>query len=212
MGEVVRFRRAHQRASAKRVRTSAVSPASLARAVSKIEPQYSGGIRFRCDHFLTAPHWTPISPANKIVEGQSLTTSRNDLKIMPRNMGHNVPQSKQFLSHDPMGLLAHNAGMVDEAEYKRGFLARVRAAREGRRWRQEDIAELMGMDRNHYKQFETRTYLPRHLMPLFCKLTGISLEYLLTGQEKGAATVPVAPLDEVAGKVRKNGKSRRGAA
>jgi ribosome-binding protein aMBF1 (putative translation factor) len=214
MGEVVRFRRQriHARAPAKRVKISAVNPASLARAVPKMEPQCSGGILSLCDHLRTASHLTPISVANTIVDGQSLTTSRNDLKIMPRNMGHNVPQSKHFLSHDPAAAPAHSVGMVDEADYKRGFLARTRAAREGRQWRQEDIAELMGMDRNHYKQFETRTYLPRHLMPLFCKLTGISLEYLLTGHDKGAATVPAAPLDAVGGKVRKNGKSRRGAA
>jgi ribosome-binding protein aMBF1 (putative translation factor) len=187
---------------------AAVSPASCARSVPNKGNQYSAGILFLADHLRTVSHWTPISAANTIGDGQSLTTSRNDPKIMPRNMGHKVPQGKPFLSHDPLVPLGQSAAMVDEVEYKRAFLARVRAAREARRWRQEDIAELMGMDRSHYKQFETRTYLPRHLTPLFCKLTGISLEYLLTGQEKGAATVPVASIKDVQEKPRKNNKPR----
>ena len=208
MGTVVSLAH-HVRASlvANPVRISAVKPASRARGVAKIGPQCSGGIRSLWDHLRAVSVWTPISPASTMLDGQSLTTARNDLNTMPQTMGQKVPRRKHFLSHDQDASTAHVPAMVDELEYKRQFIARVREGRARRPdWRQEDIAELLGTDRDTYKQWETRTFMPRHLMPLFCKLTGLSLIYLLTGMESAERTLPVAPADAVLAKPRRKAK------
>lgn len=94
-------------------------------------------------------------------------------------------------------------------DYKKLFHDRVRAARKGRGWTQETMADLLGFSQGHYKQWETRDLMPHEVMPRFCVLTGITLDYLLTGRERAERAVPIAPLERVATQDRKPRKPRQ---
>jgi transcriptional regulator with XRE-family HTH domain len=67
-------------------------------------------------------------------------------------------------------------------QFKRQFIARTKLAREGTGKSQAEMAVELGIGgkdpQGTYKQYEVRSYLPHHLIPRFCQLTGVSLEYL----------------------------------
>lgn len=65
------------------------------------------------------------------------------------------------------------------SKFKSDFIARVKAAREAR-FTQAEIADLLQIPQDRYKQYETRSILPHFLIPKFCTACGISVEYLFT--------------------------------
>lgn len=66
------------------------------------------------------------------------------------------------------------------AAYKKAFAKRVRAARELSGIHPEEIAKLLGISKDAYLRYESRYMMPVHLIPLFCKITGVSLDRLMT--------------------------------
>lgn len=78
-----------------------------------------------------------------------------------------------------------------EAEYKQRFIKRVKDARIARALKQWEMADALGMPQDKYKQYETRTYLPNHLIRQFCYVCRIDAGWLVTGQGKMMATAPV---------------------
>jgi transcriptional regulator with XRE-family HTH domain len=52
--------------------------------------------------------------------------------------------------------------------YREMFIARVREARTRRQLTQRGLAVLLGIAQDTYKQYETRSLLPHHLVPKFC--------------------------------------------
>lgn len=73
------------------------------------------------------------------------------------------------------------ARMETATEYKEKFMQRVRQARERVGYNQTEIAELLGLKQDVYKQYETRSLLPHRLIGKFCLITNVDPVWLLTG-------------------------------
>lgn len=168
-------------------------------------------MRSRCHHFRTAAGGAPISDAIASREGQSSITERNDLCVMDGNIGQIVLTCKPKVSHDSSKTLAHDCPMADDtakSAYKARFIARVRWARAARSMTQAEMAELLGIKQDKYKQYETRSYLPHDLVPRFILAAGIDWAWLFT--EKGRGPVGLEP--ETPEATQRQGKTRRRAA
>src|SRR5687767_3284471 len=79
-------------------------------------------------------------------------------------------------------------------EYRDEFLGRVKAARKalidpatGKRLSQTKMATLLGLEQDHYKQFESRSMMPLYLLVEFCKHTDQHPWYMLTGQSASSS-------------------------
>lgn len=111
---------------------------------------------------------------------------------MPELLGQSVLKGKAKVSYDcgrPTGHLPAMADRMSETEEKAAFIRRVKMARESRFETQKPILIILELDQGTYKQYETRTPLPHRLIPKFCAATGVSMEWLLTGE--GQAPVQV---------------------
>lgn len=78
--------------------------------------------------------------------------------------------------------------MQTPRDYIEGFMRRVAAARVASQYTQDQMADLLNVKRNTYAHWERFsedriTMMPIGLIPDFCRLTGISINYLLTGTE-----------------------------
>lgn len=72
------------------------------------------------------------------------------------------------------------------AQYRAKFVERVRAARALAGKSPAEMAELLGVNKDTYHRYETRTLLPHHLMTLFCQMTGTEVDWLVRGFRRGA--------------------------
>lgn len=108
----------------------------------------------------------------------------------------------QAVEHDN----ADMAGKRNETEEIRAFIARVKAAREGR-YTQKQIAGILDIAQDVYKHYENRSPLPHRYVPKFVLATGVNYEWLLANEGEGPA---VKPLPEP--KPRKARTTRRGKA
>jgi transcriptional regulator with XRE-family HTH domain len=77
------------------------------------------------------------------------------------------------------------ADRMSETEEKLAFINRVKQARKQRFETQKPICTILEIDQGTYKQYETRTALPHRYIPKFCAATGVSIEWLLTGEGQG---------------------------
>jgi hypothetical protein len=68
--------------------------------------------------------------------------------------------------------------------YRNAFVQRVRAARTLAEKNPLEMAQLLGVPKDTYHRYETRTLLPHHLLETFCKLTGQDLTWLITGRHQ----------------------------
>lgn len=90
-------------------------------------------------------------------------------------------------------------------QYRDEFLGRVKAARRamidadtGKRLSQTKMAALLGLEQDHYKQFESRSMMPLYLLVEFCRHTDQHPWYMLTGQSASSSpgtvrSSPAAP-------------------
>jgi len=81
-----------------------------------------------------------------------------------------------------------------EVQYKLEFRARVKESRVAAKLKQWQIAETLGMTQDKYKQYETRSLLPHHLIGRFCVICHVNPEWLITGHGQKA----IQPLKAVA--------------
>lgn len=65
--------------------------------------------------------------------------------------------------------------------YRKAFVQRVRASRIQADKSPLEMAQLLGIPKDTYHRYETRTLLPHHLILKFCELTGQDLTWLVTG-------------------------------
>ena len=103
------------------------------------------------------------------------------------HVGHFGPNVKANAAHDRKatnGLDSSMAERLTETEEKLAFIRRVRTAREAR-YSQDQICTILGIDRGSYKHYETRSVLPHRFIPKFVAATGVSYEWLLSGDGKG---------------------------
>ena len=193
MGSILEFR--HARISsgalaARSAKSSADKPTRLATGDFRMVFHHSEGIESRCHHLLTAEAEAPVSEAIASLEGHSSITERKDvsLKAMPEFLGQAVLKSKAKLSRDVMSYDGDYSVMPDrmtEAEEKAFFIGRTKAARMARYHTQKPICIILGIDQGTYKQYETRTELPKRFIEKFCAATDVDIVWLLTGDGKG---------------------------
>jgi hypothetical protein len=102
-------------------------------------------------------------------------------------LGQPVLKIKANVSHDYEHPLGQHVQMdrMSETEEKLAFIQRVKQARMARFETQAPMLTILELDQGTYKQYETRTPLPHRHIPKFCAATGVSMEWLLTGEGKG---------------------------
>ena len=209
MGIVVNFAKHHARASTisggtgratKAVIVSAERPAPLAVSVLSTADHHSAGMLLRCHHLVTV-HPDNLMPADLDTssaiawrEGQRSMIAWNEGKsAMPNNLGQTVLDCKANVSYDAEKLLRHASDMdrMSESEEKAAFIQRVKQAREARFPTQGPILTILGIPQGQYKHYEKRTPLPHRFIPKFCAATGVSVDWLLTGEGKGPVALEV---------------------
>lgn len=203
VGEVLRFPSGHSAASAgeraaSSASASAVKPALRARSVRKMGIHHSAGIVLRCDHFRAPGTPAPISAASASGDSHSPTTSLK-LETMDIVIGQSVPKSKANVSHDykrPKGhtvLMGKEIEDIAESQWREEFRQRIVAARGPRS--QEVMAELLGIKRDTYAKYEASrsSQMPTRLLLKFCKICGITLEYLIEGKQPSKPIANSAP-------------------
>ena len=97
-------------------------------------------------------------------------------------------------------------------EYQAEFKARVRQAREGAGYTQGELADLLGIAQDTYKQYETRSLLPHRLIRRFCLACRIDESWLISGE--GPVPPTVRALDrahQLSISQRHKGRGRRAA-
>jgi hypothetical protein len=113
-----------------------------------------------------------------------------------RMMGQTVPFVKDNVSRDTLRAAWHDGRMAispTHARFQAEFRKRIRAARLAAGYKKpEDIAALLGIEKEAYKKYETRSMMPHHLMPLFATLVGRNINYLMTGSD-GNAIAEIEP-------------------
>jgi len=77
--------------------------------------------------------------------------------------------------------------------YKAGFLGRVKSARELRFETQEAAAVALGMPQSKYSKYEKRSLLPHLMILQFCKVCGVSVQWLIADEGAGPKWEPVYP-------------------
>ena len=124
-------------------------------------------------------------------------------------IGQLVLNDKAIMSLDCELAVGHNVRMADsgtEAQYKQAFIERVKSARIATGMKQWQIADALDMPQDKYKQYESRSLLPHHLIGRFCIVTRVDPEWLITGRGQK----PLKPLGTVEGNPEPVAKSKRG--
>jgi len=67
--------------------------------------------------------------------------------------------------------------------YRRDIIARTKMARELRNFKQHKVAKTLGISLEMYKSYENRTPLPHYLIEPWTMIMGVSIEWLITGEE-----------------------------
>lgn len=126
--------------------------------------------------------------------------SRMDILIRPFVLKDKSMMSSDFAPGDGCNVL------MGKTEFKQEFMNRVTQAREARGLNQEEMATLLGIKQSKYHKYESRSYMPHDLVPLFCLASGIEVHWLFTGRRRPAeqAQTPAA-----ASKPPKRSRSRK---
>lgn len=200
MQNVVPFPVAHTQAlgtsrAAKAMSLSEVTPDSRARSVDKIADHLSAGMLSRCHHLETAGARAAISDAKASFEGHSSITSLKDRisKVMTLRLGQLVLRRKDKVALDGEKFLGHTVRMTEnetEAQFKQAFTERVKAARVATGLKQWQVADLLGIPQDKYKQYEGRSLLPHALVGRFCTICRVNPEWLFTGMGQKPLKAP----------------------
>jgi len=83
------------------------------------------------------------------------------------------------------------------SKYRDAFCGRIKAAREAVELTQEEMAHALDTTQGTYKQYETRSLMPHHIMVQFCRITGSHPWYILTGQPPHLSPTGAAPRSKV---------------
>jgi len=70
---------------------------------------------------------------------------------------------------------------VGPAAYRTAFIKRVRAARALYTENPPEMAIALGVERDTYYRYEKRLMMPHHLIPRFCEITGVTVQWLIEG-------------------------------
>lgn len=133
----------------------------------------------RWRHFLSASGVTPSERAACAISSQFTVMepkARDDLSLSQETTWDELPET----------VIAKIVPMASKQEtrsaFRKGFLERTRQAREARGWSQAQMGKYLGIKGETYKKYETRSLLPHSYIETFCALTGITTDFLYTGQ------------------------------
>jgi hypothetical protein len=217
---IIHFPGAQRRASefareaARATSVSEVTPPERAFSVERIADHFSAGMRSRHRHFKTAGSLAPTSAARASGESQRPITSLKERKSAIGDvLGQSVLKRKDKLALDGKKSLGHDVRMAEsetEAQFKQLFTERVKAARIATGKKQWQVAELLGIPQDKYKQYEGRSYLPYHLLGRFCLICNVDPNWLLTGKGQKPLQPPhiVEREPEAIPKPKKNKRSK----
>lgn len=97
------------------------------------------------------------------------------------------------------------SGVLTPAEFDELFVARTRALRELKGWTALEMATALGIPADRYRKYETRTPMPHDLLDRFAMITGVSVEFLITGRRvKGKGPYPDVPGPQDRERMRRN--------
>ena len=88
------------------------------------------------------------------------------------------------------GKITNMRNRVSQAAYDKAFRAKVKLARRGSGYSAPDMARLLGITLDKYYRYESRHMMRHDLIPLFCELTKIDMDKLLSppvAQQKQAS-------------------------
>lgn len=112
-------------------------------------------------------------------------------------MGQTVPIRKDNLPQAGKIVPWHTRAMRDllsPAQFEEMFIARVKALREAKGWTSREMATALDVPHERYRKYESRTPLPHSLMERFALITGVSVEFLITGRRvRGKGPYPDVP-------------------
>ena len=74
--------------------------------------------------------------------------------------------------------------------YDRQFQARVQLARTAMNYDRVEMAKALGVPLDRYTRYESRHMMPLSLVPKFCKLTSVTISWLLTATTEVPLTAP----------------------
>ena len=72
--------------------------------------------------------------------------------------------------------------LMSPAEFEALYIARTKALRESKGWTAAEMALALGIPAERYRKYESRTPLPHDLMERFALITGVPVEFLITGR------------------------------
>jgi hypothetical protein len=148
----------------------------------------------RCHHLETAGALADTSEAIASLEGQSPIMSLNDrIAVIANAIGQMVLKRKDKLALDRNYCLGHTVRMTEsetEAQFKQSFTERVKVARVATGLKQWQVAELLGIPQDKYKQYEGRSLLPHYLIGRFCIVTRVDPVWLMTGKGQKPLRAP----------------------
>lgn len=80
------------------------------------------------------------------------------------------------------------------AQFEELFIQRVKALRQAKGWTSAEMATALGVPHDRYRKYESRTPLPHDLIERFALVTGVSVEFLITGRKvRGKGPYPDVP-------------------
>lgn len=83
---------------------------------------------------------------------------------------------------------------ITPEEFDALYIARVKALRQLRGMTAGQMSTLLGVPAERYRKYESRTPMPHALMEQFALITGVSVEFLLTGRRvAGKGPYPDVP-------------------
>jgi len=135
-----------------------------------------------------------------------------------RTIGHIVQHFNNRLLPCVRARPWYNLSMIDPItpeEFDALYIARVKALRQLRGMTAGQMSTLLGVPAERYRKYESRTPMPHALMEQFALITGVSVEFLLTGRRvAGKGPYPDVPGPHMiekwrAGQLDSEGKSLR---
>jgi DNA-binding transcriptional regulator YiaG len=73
---------------------------------------------------------------------------------------------------------------AEKKAFEEAMCARTRMLRKKCNLPPQQIADLLGVELETYKKYETRTAMPRHLIPKFARFVGASIAFFMTGYDE----------------------------
>jgi DNA-binding XRE family transcriptional regulator len=73
------------------------------------------------------------------------------------------------------------------SNFKSEFIARTKQARDQSGLTQQEMADILRIKQDTYKQYETRSPLPHQYVTAFCAATHVTTQWLFTGRHRRIA-------------------------